>query len=361
MRLSEQLGRTVKVTSDASCAALAESRVGAGRGVDDLIMITLGTGIGGGVIAEGRLLGRHGYLGEFGHMMIDPDGPVCPCGKRGCWERYASGSAIALEAKRLAIYEGRLGRLRCRWISGRDHLEHIVAAAIDGDEDAIRVLGHFAHWMAVGLGSLTMAFDPAMFVIGGGLSRAAPVYEDVLRERFAEAVYASDLRPAGARFRRARRTCRRRGRRLLRDLTTVTPWHRPDPHLAFRSVRVARSAGPRRSPARPRRPPIPCVEECLPGSGGTGLEEVLDLGSELRGQVGDIADTVPAWLPRRQADQLGVLAGLVLHVQHTDRPGFDPHTRVHRVVEEHEGVERGPRPHRGSRAEKHSPPDTSWP
>ena len=195
--LSERLGRTVKVTNDASCAALAEMRVGAGRGVDDLIMITLGTGIGGGVIAGGRLLlGAHGYLGEFGHMMIDPDGPVCPCGKRGCWERYASGSAIALEAKRLAIYEGRLEAVAATAGSVVDiTAEHIVAAAIDGDADAIHVLGHFARWMAVGLGSLTMAFDPAMFVIGGGLSRAAAVYEDVLRERFAEAVYASDLRP----------------------------------------------------------------------------------------------------------------------------------------------------------------------
>ena len=196
-RLSERLERTVKVTNDASCAALAEWRVGAGRGVDDLIMITLGTGIGGGVIADGRLLlGAHGYLGEFGHMMIDPDGPPCPCGKRGCWERYASGSAIALEAKRLAIYEGRLGDVVAAAGSVVDiTAEHIVAAAIDGDADAVYVLGHFARWMAVGLGSLTMAFDPAMFVIGGGLSRAAPVYEDVLRERFAEAVYASDLRP----------------------------------------------------------------------------------------------------------------------------------------------------------------------
>ncbi len=196
-RFGDRLGRTVKVTNDASCAALAESRVGAGRGVDDLIMITLGTGIGGGVIAGGRLLlGAHGYLGEFGHMMIDPDGPVCPCGKRGCWERYASGSAIALEAKRLAIYEGRLDAVAASAGSVVDiTAEHIVAAAIDGDADAIHVLGHFARWMGVGLGSLTMAFDPAMFVIGGGLSRAAPVYEDVLRERFAEAVYASDLRP----------------------------------------------------------------------------------------------------------------------------------------------------------------------
>ena len=71
-------------TNDASCAALAEWTLGAGRGVDDMIMITLGTGIGGGVIADGRLLlGAHGYLGEFGHMMIDPNGPSCPCGQRG--------------------------------------------------------------------------------------------------------------------------------------------------------------------------------------------------------------------------------------------------------------------------------------
>jgi glucokinase len=196
-RLSERLERPVKVTNDASCAALAEWQVGAGRGVDDLIMITLGTGIGGGVIAGGQLLlGAHGYLGEFGHMMIDPDGPLCPCGKRGCWERYASGSAIALEAKRLAIYEGRLDAVAAAAGSVEEiTAEHIVAAAIDGDPDAAYVLAHFARWMAVGLGSLTMAFDPAMFIIGGGLSRAAPVYEDVLRLRFAEAVYASDLRP----------------------------------------------------------------------------------------------------------------------------------------------------------------------
>jgi glucokinase len=196
-RLSERLERPVKVTNDASCAALAEWQVGAGRGVDDLIMITLGTGIGGGVIAGGRLLlGAHGYLGEFGHIVIDPDGPLCPCGKRGCWERYASGSAIALEAKRLAIYEGRLDAVAAAAGSVEEiTAEHIVAAAIDGDPDAAYVLAHFARWMAVGLGSLTMAFDPALFIIGGGLSRAAPVYEEVLRQRFAGAVYASDLRP----------------------------------------------------------------------------------------------------------------------------------------------------------------------
>jgi glucokinase len=193
--LSERLRQQVKVTNDASCAALAEWRLGAGRGVDDMIMITLGTGIGGGVIAEGRLLlGANGYLGEFGHMMIDPQGPSCPCGQVGCWERYASGSAVALEAKRIAA-EGRL-RTVVDDAGSIDEIrsEQVVAAAAAGDQDAIDVLDHFALWMAAGLANLTNAFDPARFVIGGGLSEAAPVFEPLLRKHVAARVYASSLR-----------------------------------------------------------------------------------------------------------------------------------------------------------------------
>ena len=193
--LSERLRQEVKVTNDASCAALAEWRLGAGRGVDDMIMITLGTGIGGGVIAEGRLLlGANGYVGEFGHMMIDPQGPSCPCGQVGCWERYASGSAVALEAKRIAA-EGRL-RTVVAAAGSIDEIrsEQVVAAAAAGDQDAIDVLDHFAMWMAAGLANLTNAFDPARFVIGGGLSEAAPVFEPLLRKHVAARVYASSLR-----------------------------------------------------------------------------------------------------------------------------------------------------------------------
>ena len=193
--LSERLGRRVKVTNDASCAALAEWRLGAGRGVDDMIMITLGTGIGGGVIAEGRLLlGANGYLGEFGHMMIDPHGPPCPCGQVGCWERYASGSAVALEAKRIAA-EGRLqGVVAEAGSIDEVRSEQVVAAASAGDPDAIDVLDHFALWMSAGLANLTNAVDPARFVIGGGLSAAAPVFEPLLRKHMAARVYASNLR-----------------------------------------------------------------------------------------------------------------------------------------------------------------------
>ena len=88
-------GAPSPVGNDATCAALAEWRVGAGRGVDDMVMVTLGTGIGGGIVAGGRLVvGANGFAGEFGHMVVDPDGPPCPCGRRGCWERYASGSGL---------------------------------------------------------------------------------------------------------------------------------------------------------------------------------------------------------------------------------------------------------------------------
>lgn len=192
---SERLGRRVSVANDATCAALAEWRLGAGRGVDDMVMITMGTGIGGGVIAGGRLLlGANGYLGEFGHMMIDPNGPECPCGQRGCWERFASGSAVALEAKRMAR-EGFLdGVVTAAGSVEAITSELVVRFAADGDRDALEVLDHFAAWMAAGLANLTNAFDPARFVLGGGLSMAAPVFEPMLRRHVAAAVYASNLR-----------------------------------------------------------------------------------------------------------------------------------------------------------------------
>ena len=80
------------VENDANCAAVAEHRIGAARGADDAVVVTLGTGIGGGLISAGRVVvGAHGFAGEIGHMVVDPSGPPCPCGRRGCWERFASG------------------------------------------------------------------------------------------------------------------------------------------------------------------------------------------------------------------------------------------------------------------------------
>ena len=177
--------------------------MGAGRGRDDIVMVTLGTGIGGGIVAGGRLVvGRNGFAGEFGHMVVDPDGPPCPCGRRGCWERYASGSGLAQLARTAAV-GGRLRRVV--QVAGGDvslvRGEHVQAAAEEGDAGALAVIDEFARWVALGLVNLTNALDPAVFVLGGGLAEGAHLYLDPIRTLVRRA--ALRTRPAsapGARF-----------------------------------------------------------------------------------------------------------------------------------------------------------------
>lgn len=128
-RLAERTGLPVTLDNDATTAAWAEQRYGAGEGAADLVFVALGTGIGGAIVSGGRLVrGRHGLAGEFGHVQVVPDGRPCPCGLRGCWERYCSGSALALST-----------------------LEEV------------------GHWLAVGLAGLIATFDPEVVVLGGGL------------------------------------------------------------------------------------------------------------------------------------------------------------------------------------------------
>src|SRR5829696_2889735 len=102
-RLAAELAVPVDVENDATAAAWGEHRAGAGLGVDELLVVTLGTGIGAGIVSGGHLvLGRNGFAGEAGHMVVDPNGPLCPCGQRGCWERYASGSGLGRLAREAA-------------------------------------------------------------------------------------------------------------------------------------------------------------------------------------------------------------------------------------------------------------------
>ena len=101
----------VRVDNDATCAAWGERQAGAAQGYDDVILATLGTGIGGGIVVGGALLrGANGFAGEIGHMVVDPQGPPCPCGQRGCWERYASGGGLGRLAQQ-AVAEGRAVRI----------------------------------------------------------------------------------------------------------------------------------------------------------------------------------------------------------------------------------------------------------
>lgn len=196
-RLGGRLGRRVTVGNDATCAALAEWTVGAGRGVDDMVMVTLGTGIGGGIVAAGRLVvGANGFTGELGHMVVDPNGPPCPCGRRGCWERYASGSGLAQLARTAAV-GGRLRRV-VEMAGGDPALvrgEHVQAAAREGDQGAIAVIDEFARWVALGLVNLTNALDPAAFVLGGGLAEGAELYLAPIERWFQALLYAPELRP----------------------------------------------------------------------------------------------------------------------------------------------------------------------
>lgn len=195
--LGSRLGRSVQVDNDATCATVAEWLYGAGQGATDLVLVTLGTGIGGGVVAGGRVQrGKHGFAGEFGHMVVDPDGPPCPCGRRGCWERYASGSGLARLAREAAVGR-RVNRVLA--LAGGDpeavRGEMVMQAAREGDADALNVIDEFGRWVAIGLVSLTNALDPEVFVLGGGLAAGSDLYLEPIERWFRALIYQPDLRP----------------------------------------------------------------------------------------------------------------------------------------------------------------------
>ena len=195
--LSERFGSPVHVDNDATCATVAEWRLGAGRGAQDMILVTLGTGIGGGAVVNGAVVrGANGFAGEFGHMVVDPSGPLCPCGRRGCWERYASGSGLAMLAREAAT--GHRLRDVVRHAGGDAQAvrgEHVQAAARTGDPDALAVIDDFSRWVALGLANLTNALDPEVFVLGGGLAAGSDLYLDPIRRWFGELLYQPHLRP----------------------------------------------------------------------------------------------------------------------------------------------------------------------
>ncbi len=195
--LSERAGVPTLVDNDANCHAVGEQRVGAAAGSAEALVVTLGTGIGAGIITGGRLLrGANGFAGEPGHMVVDPNGPPCPCGKRGCWERFASGTGLG----RLARDAANGGRLDAAVeLAGGDpeavRGEHVTAAAQAGDPDAQAVLDNLAHWIALGLANLVNILDPSIIVIGGGLVEAADLLLPEVRDRFADLVMAGKQRP----------------------------------------------------------------------------------------------------------------------------------------------------------------------
>lgn len=174
--LQERLGLPVRIDNDATCAAIAEWKCGAGAGFDDLVMVTLGTGIGGGIVSGGRVLrGAHGYAGEFGHDVVQRGGHPCPCGRRGCWEQYASGTGLA----RLA---------------GTRTGESAFDAYLAGDPVAGDAVVEFVDWLTIGLVNLLNTCDPALFVLGGGLGSRRELLP-LVRQRLAESLPGHGARP----------------------------------------------------------------------------------------------------------------------------------------------------------------------
>jgi glucokinase len=186
-------GAAVWVGNDATAATWGEYRAGAGVGSSDMVMVTLGTGIGGGIVAGGRLVeGAHRYAGELGHMVVDPNGTRCPCGKWGCWERYASGTGLGVLGRELAT-AGSAPVLTARAGGDPEDVkgEHVTAAAATGDPAAVEIMRRFGWWVALGLVNLVNLLDPSTIVVGGGLVEAGEVLLAPVRRAFGELAMAS--------------------------------------------------------------------------------------------------------------------------------------------------------------------------
>jgi glucokinase len=177
--LAEATGLLVTLESDANAAALAEWKLGAGRalGLDSLAMITLGTGVGSGLILHGRVWqGILGMGGELGHASIHPDGPACPCGSRGCLEWYASANGLIRLAREVGTEAGATAELRALTVGSFMPLD-VARLAESGDAGATEAFARLGHHLGLGLAALTNTLDLPLLIIGGGLAAAWPLFE----------------------------------------------------------------------------------------------------------------------------------------------------------------------------------------
>jgi glucokinase len=197
--VADALSLPVVVENDANAAAWAEWRFGAGRGEPRLVCVTLGTGIGGGIVLDGQVQrGRHGMAGEFGHMVIVPEGHRCECGNRGCLEQYASGNVLGREARELARAGSPVTVPLMERVRG--DVEALVGpliteAARDGDPCAIELFEDVGRWLGIGLANLAAGLDPGIFVIGGGVSDAGELLLRPAREAFRRTLTGRGFRP----------------------------------------------------------------------------------------------------------------------------------------------------------------------
>jgi glucokinase len=198
-RVEERIGREVLVENDANASAWAEARFGAARGYRDAMLVAVGTGIGAAIIIGGELYrGRRGIAGEPGHVRVVPEGRLCGCGNRGCWEQYASGNALVAEAREFArrTPEGAIRLLQLGGGTPEGICGPVVTqAAAEGDPAALRCFQTVGGWLGQGLADLAAVLDPACFVIGGGVSEAGGLLLDPARAAFERALTGRGYRP----------------------------------------------------------------------------------------------------------------------------------------------------------------------
>lgn len=203
-QIENLLGTRVFLENDANAAALGEKWLGAARDVDDLIMITPGTGVGGGIVLGGRIWhGMTGMSGEFGHMTVEPEGPPCGCGNRGCLEQYASATALVRMARE-AIASGGAPALAGAAASDPEFSARTVfELALQDDEESRKIFARMGHALGIAIANLVNAFNLPMYIVGGGLSNAWEVFSPFIFEELKRrsVVYASTAAevPPGAR------------------------------------------------------------------------------------------------------------------------------------------------------------------
>lgn len=197
--LTARCGLPVVIENDANAAAWGEYRFGAARDTPDSVTVTVGTGLGGGLVIGGVLYrGGFGIAGEIGHIQVVPGGRACPCGNIGCWEQYASGRALVRAARERAAQHPRdaetlleLGDGTPAGIRG----PHVTAAAQDGDPVAIAAFGEISAWLGRGLADLVAVLDPGCFVLGGGVSEAGELVLEPARAAYEAEVSGRGKRP----------------------------------------------------------------------------------------------------------------------------------------------------------------------
>lgn len=197
-KLEARIPLPVIIENDANAAGWAEFKFGAGRGSKHMVMLTIGTGVGGAVIADSRLLrGGFGIAGELGHIRVVPNGLLCGCGAHGCIEQYGSGTALLKAARQLAdagTDEGATLR-NLRDQAGELSGEQVYEAILGGDPGALRLLRELGKWLGEAVASLTAVLDPQVVVIGGGVSAAGDLLLDPIREAYLENLPARGFRP----------------------------------------------------------------------------------------------------------------------------------------------------------------------